>query len=413
VRAQNTRAPPLSARAPHIPPSPLPPTRLQSKKKKGAAAKKAAPAKGAKKAAPAKAKAPAKGAGAAAASAAKKKGKAKAAASDDDDDDEDEDDEEEAPAKAKGKASKAAPAKKRKGKEGEDTATASSSSSAAAGKAPRRVKALKPVEMIEKAMKAYKWWEAPPLPKDVKWAFMEHTGVIFPPPYEPHGVRMRYEGAEVELTPEQEELATYYAQVSKDSLQLANPKTARVFNKNFFRDFVRVLGPAHTIQKFDLCDFEPIRAHLAARSLARKSAGKEEKDAAKESKVILQLRHGFALVDGHTEKMGNYTVEPPGLFRGRGEHPKMGVLKRRVQPEDITINVAHLAVVPACPVPGHAWKRVIHDPTVTWLAYWKDSVAGNHKYVSLAASSSFKGRSDLAKYEKARKLKKYIHKIRE
>lgn len=28
-------------------------------------------------------------------------------------------------------------------------------------------------------------------------------------------------------------------------------------------------------------------------------------------------------------QIGNFRVEPPGLFRGRGEHPKMGKLKAR------------------------------------------------------------------------------------
>lgn len=38
-------------------------------------------------------------------------------------------------------------------------------------------------------------------------------------------------------------------------------------------------------------------------------------------------------------QVGNFRVEPPGLFRGRGEHPKMGKLKRRIYPRDITINI--------------------------------------------------------------------------
>lgn len=33
------------------------------------------------------------------------------------------------------------------------------------------------------------------------------------------------------------------------------------------------------------------------------------------------------LLDGRKEKVGNFRVEPPGLFRGRGEHPKKGTLK--------------------------------------------------------------------------------------
>jgi DNA topoisomerase-1 len=65
-----------------------------------------------------------------------------------------------------------------------------------------------------------------------------------------------------------------------------------------------------------------------------------------------------------------------------------------------------------CPIRGHHWKRVVHDPSVTWLAYYKDSILGGTKYVFLAASSSFKGQSDLVKYEKARKLGKHIEAIR-
>lgn len=58
-------------------------------------------------------------------------------------------------------------------------------------------------------------------------------------------------------------------------------------------------------------------------------------------------------------------------------------------------------------------SQVVHDPKVTWLAYWKENVMGSYKYVFLAASSSFKGRSDREKYEKARRLKDYIDHIRE
>jgi hypothetical protein len=58
------------------------------------------------------------------------------------------------------------------------------------------------------------------------------------------------------------------------------------------------------------------------------------------------------------------------------------------------------APVPRCPMPGHNWKAVVHDPTVTWLAGWRETVMDGHKYVFLAASSSFKGKSDMAKYDK-------------
>jgi DNA topoisomerase I len=315
-----------------------------------------------------------------------------------------------APKKAKPSISSGkAPAKKK-------VKTESGAAAAASGGVQKSRKTLTPFEKVERAMKSYKWWEAPTHSDGIKWEYIEHAGVLFPPEYEPHGVKMLYgEGEakrEITLTPAQEEIATMYAGIAKDGPQLGKPITAKVFNKNVWRDFSKRLGPGHEIQRFDLCDFEPIRAHLKVKQELKKNMTKEEKDAIKARKLTDSLIHGFAIVDGHLEKMGNYNVEPPGLFRGRGEHPKMGSLKKRVMPEDITINVAKMAVVPPCPLPGHSWKRVVHNPTVTWLAQWKDSVTGGSKFVYLAASSSFKGRSDLEKYEKARRLCKFITVIR-
>lgn len=39
-----------------------------------------------------------------------------------------------------------------------------------------------------------------------KWTTLVHSGVIFPPPYQPHRVKMLYNGKPVDLTPEQEEV---------------------------------------------------------------------------------------------------------------------------------------------------------------------------------------------------------------
>jgi hypothetical protein len=38
--------------------------------------------------------------------------------------------------------------------------------------------------------------------------------------------------------------------------------------------------------------------------------------------MTFQKEYGVATIDGHDEKIGNFRIEPPGLFRGRGEHPK-------------------------------------------------------------------------------------------
>lgn len=76
----------------------------------------------------------------------------------------------------------------------------------------------------------------------------------------------------------------------------------------------------------------------------------------------------------------------------------------RVRPEDITINIGKDAPIPVPNMPG-TWKAVQHDNTVTWLATWTENINGNHKYVFLAAGSTWKGQSDMQKFEKARELK--------
>lgn len=118
-------------------------------------------------------------------------------------------------------------------------------------------------------------------------------------------------------------------------------------------------------------------------------------------------------MDGVREKIGGYLIEPPTLFKGRGDHPKAGIMKARILPEDICINIARNAPVPKCDVPGHCWKEVLHNNKVTWLAYYRDdTITTSYKYIFLAASSKFKGLNDRKKYEKARKLKDFIENIR-
>ena len=48
--------------------------------------------------------------------------------------------------------------------------------------------------------------------------------------------------------------------------------------------------------------------------------------------------------------------------------------------------------------------QVVHKHDVTWIASWTDPILSHPKYVFLAASSAFKMRSDMEKFEKARRL---------
>ncbi|XP_047340778.1 DNA topoisomerase 1 alpha-like [Impatiens glandulifera] len=242
-----------------------------------------------------------------------------------------------------------------------------------------------------------------------KWTTLSHNGVIFPPPYKPHGVKMLYKGKPVDLTPAQEEVATMFA-VMLDTDYMSKPQ----FKENFINDWRTILGKNHVIQNLEDCDFTPIYEWHQREKEKKKQMTTEEKKALKEEKSLQEEKYTWAVVDGVKEKIGNFRVEPPGLFRGRGEHPKMGKLKKRIRPNDITINIGKEAEIPECPIPGESWKEIRHDNTVTWLAYWNDPINPKEfKYVFLAASSSLKGQSDKEKYEKARLLKDYIQGIRQ
>ncbi|KAK1262588.1 DNA topoisomerase 1 [Acorus gramineus] len=221
-----------------------------------------------------------------------------------------------------------------------------------------------------------------------KWTTLEHNGVIFPPPYKPHGVKMLYNGEPVHLKPEQEEVATMFA-VMKDTDYATKP----TFIENFMTDWRQILGRNHVIKKFELCDFTPIYEWHMKEKEKKKNMSTEDKKALKEEKLKQEEKYMWAIVDGVKERMGK--------------------LKRRILPSDITINIGKNAPVPECPIPGESWKEVKHDNTVTWLAFWNDPINSKEfKYVFLAASSSLKGQSDKEKYEKARLLKDYIHGIR-
>lgn len=86
-----------------------------------------------------------------------------------------------------------------------------------------------------------------------RWTSLEHNGVLFPPDYKPHGVQILYDGEPVQLTPEQEEAATFFATML-DTDYLNKP----TFIKNFWEDFKAILGRGHVIKTFEKIDFSPI-----------------------------------------------------------------------------------------------------------------------------------------------------------
>lgn len=294
------------------------------------------------------------------------------------------------------------------------------SSPAKRGGKGKAVKKEDSADAEEDEEEEYRWWEDPSKGDGTKkWDTLQHQGVIFPPPHEllPKNVKMLYDGKPISMHIDAEEVASFFASMLNSTHNVENP----TFQRNFFKDFQDILkktggardssGDKVAIKEFAKCDFTRMYDYYSAQREAKKALPGAEKKKLKAEKDAVEGPYMYCTWDGRKQKVGNFRVEPPGLFRGRGEHPKTGTVKTRVTPEQITINIGKEATVPP-PPEGHNWKEVRHDKEGTWLAMWQENVNGNYKYVMLAANSDVKGQSDYKKFEKARELKKHIDKIR-
>ncbi|TKS73123.1 DNA topoisomerase 1 [Collichthys lucidus] len=249
---------------------------------------------------------------------------------------------------------------------------------------------LKIKKKEEEEQNRWRWWEEEKYEDGVKWKFLEHNGPYFPPEYQPlpDNVNFYYggqlnvrKGKKVKLSVTAEEVALFFAQMLDHEYT-----TKKVFRENFFKDWRKEMTHEERslIQNLDKCDFGEIHAMHKAKVEARKNMTKEEKLALKEANQKIVDEYGYCLLDHHKERIGNFKIEPPGLFRGRGEHPKQGMLKKRIQPEDVIINCSN----------------------------WTENIQGSIKYIMLNANSKLKGEKDWEKYEVARKLKLCVDDIR-
>lgn len=240
-----------------------------------------------------------------------------------------------------------------------------------------------------------------------KWNTLQHNGPLFPPEYKPHKIPILYGQNKIYLEPLAEEYATLYAKYLETEYIKSN-----VFRNNFWKDWKKILGKNHIIQSLEECNFSQIYDNILFEKNKKQSIMKEEKKQQKEIKNLQEEKYKYAIVDGKQQPIGNYNIEPPGIFLGRGCNPKLGKIKTRIYPEDVIINISKDAPIPI-PPSNHKWKQVIHDKTVEWLASWKDTINNKMKYIWLASHSDLKTQHDIDKFNLARKLKKNIKKIRE
>lgn len=247
-----------------------------------------------------------------------------------------------------------------------------------------------------------------------KWETLVHNGIKFPPEYQQKNIPIIYDGKEIYLQKDAEECAFLYAKYIGSEYVENN-----TFNKNFFNDWKKVLGSNSEIKTFDLCDFSLMKEYLDK----EKELKKEEKKIKKEitdneldKEEMDDVKYKTAIVDGKTQEVSNFKMEPPGLFIGRGKNPHLGKIKKRIYPEDVTINIGKEAPIPELQdflKENHKWGKIIHNKKAEWLASWKDTITGKTKYLWLSSHSDIRASEDQKKFDFARKLKKKIQKIRD
>ena len=239
-----------------------------------------------------------------------------------------------------------------------------------------------------------------------QWTVLQHNGPMFPPSYVPHKIPVFINGNEIILPSQAEEYLTMFARYIGTEY-MNNPN----FKKNFWKELKPELKNIN-VNSLEEIDITPIKKHLEYEKEKKKSLTKEDKEKEKEKQLALDEPYRFCIIDGVQQQVGNFKIEPPGIFIGRGDHPKIGFIKKRIQPEDVIINISKDAPIPK-PPSGHKWKEVIHDKSVIWLSSWKEEITGKNKYIFTSLDSFFKSKSDESKFDLAKSLKKKASNIRE
>ena len=239
-----------------------------------------------------------------------------------------------------------------------------------------------------------------------KWTIFRHNGPFFPEPYKRHNIDIIINGKKTIVSDIVEEYLTLYSKYI-DTDYIKNSR----FNKNFFNDLKPLLPKNLSLKSMEEIDLRNIKKYLDKQQDLKKNMSKEEKEKEKNNQDMIEMPYKFIIIDGARQKVGNYKIEPPGIFLGRGEHPKLGMIKKRIYPEDVIINLDKEAKIPTPNIGGN-WKKVINDNNVIWLATWIDNITGKNKYIFTSMESIFKSASDEKKFDLARKLKRKAGNIR-
>ena len=207
------------------------------------------------------------------------------------------------------------------------------------------------------------------------------------------------------MTPVQEEMAVKFAQ--KFGTPYAEDQK---FRSNFMKDFANALDLDGKITVEDF-DWTPVTRSIEAERARKANMTKEEKKQLAQSRKKIREerkgRYGWATVDGVRMEIGNYAVEPPGIFLGRGHNPLRGKWKPAITTKDITLNLS-----PDAPPPLGEWAGSEWRPDELWIARWTDKLTGKVKYVWFHDATPMKQERAQEKFDLGRELESKIEKVR-
>jgi hypothetical protein len=246
-----------------------------------------------------------------------------------------------------------------------------------------------------------------------KWKTFRHNGVLFKPPYTDRlGAPLLYAGEPVELTLEQEEMMVCYVEHLANPLRNIQPPMDDVWHSNLMKSWRAILDKTEAgsnVMDFALCDFSALRSAWvqdhgsgsAARgnsglvnlTMARKVRGQQARQEA-------AAPFASAQVDGKVLEIPKFPPVYCSIFLGPSpkdpsqghsfnpaleSHPLRGTFKPRMTAEEITLNLDRRAPVPPVPDHGdgevHTWGRVLSNPTVLWIAKYRDVISGTFQYI--------------------------------
>jgi DNA topoisomerase-1 len=232
-----------------------------------------------------------------------------------------------------------------------------------------------------------------------------HNGVLIPDPYIPQGFVISFRGKSIRLNPLQEEMAVKFAQ--KFGTPYAEDQK---FRSNFMKDFAQGLGINEKISVEDF-DWTPIVRWIEAERNRKANMTKEEKkqlaQSRKKTREERKATYGWATVDGGKMELGNYAVEPPAIFLGRGRNPLRGRWKPVITTRDVTLNLS-----PDAPTPPGEWAGREWRPNELWIARWTDKLTGKVKYVWFHDATPMKQERAQEKFDLARELESKISRVR-